>query len=145
MTEKGTAGLTWERRLTLWLPRPLVFGVFLIVAFLTVAYLIFQWVFDLSFEYKTILLTLFIAFVLMSLRWELLADTLDRQRYGLAELTSERHEAELQALRLPHHKIRRSRLQGVVGILTMASVVEIINIASSQDLMASWTGGPCHI
>ena len=73
MTEEGNTGLTWERRLALWLPRPLLFGAFLIAACLSVAYLIFQWYFALPFDYKAILLTLYIAFVLMSVRWELLA------------------------------------------------------------------------
>ncbi len=139
-TEEGNTGLTWERRLALWLPRPLLFGAFLIATCLSVAYLIFQWYFALAFDYKAILLTLFIAFVLMSVRWDLLAEALERQRYGLAELISDRHEAEIQALHLPHDKIRRSRLQGAVGVLMIAGVVEVSHITywPGNDLMDLW-------
>ena len=140
MTEEENTGLTWERRLALWLPRPLLFGACLIATCLSGAYLIFQWYFALPFDYKAILLTLYIAFVLMSVRWELLAEALDRQRYGLAELIPDRHEVESQALHLPHDKIRRSRRQGAVGVLMIAGVVEGIAITSwpGVDLMDPW-------
>ena len=45
LTEQGNSALTWERRLALWLPRPIFFAAFLIAAALTAAYLSFQWFF----------------------------------------------------------------------------------------------------
>jgi hypothetical protein len=139
-TEEGNMGLIWERRLALWLPRPLFFGAFLVATCLSVAYLIFQWYFALPFDYGAILLTLYIAFVLMSVRWELLAESLDRQRCGLEEMISDRHEAEIRALHLTHDEIRRSRFQGAMGVLMIAGVVEVIYITSSpgSDLMGPW-------
>ena len=83
MTEEGNTGLTWERRLALWLPRPILFGGFLIAACLSAAYLSFQWFFDLRVDRIAILFTLMIAFILMVARYTALGSALDRQRYGL--------------------------------------------------------------
>ena len=84
VTEEENTGLTWERRLVLWLPRPLLFGALLLAACLSVVYLIFQWYFEFPVDHMAILLTRYIAFMLMSVRWGTLAEALGRQRYGLA-------------------------------------------------------------
>jgi len=42
VTEEGNKGLTWEHRLALWLPRPILLGAFLIAVCLGTAYLSFQ-------------------------------------------------------------------------------------------------------
>ncbi len=140
MREAGNTELTWERRLALWLPRPLLFGAFLIAVCLSVAYLIFQWYFELPVDYYAFLLTLYVAFLLMSVRWSVLAEARERQRYGLANPVSDNHEAEIQALHLPLGKIRRSRLTGAVGVLVMVGIVEVAHITSLSgiDPMAPW-------
>ena len=105
VTEEVNTRLIWERRLALWLPRPLLFGAFLIAACLSVTYLSFQWYFELPADFFAIPLTLYVAFLLMSVRWKALADARERQRYGLADPTSDDREAEIQALHLPQDKI----------------------------------------
>ncbi len=96
MTEEGNTGLTWERRLALWLPRPILFGAFLIAAGLSTAYLIFQWFFDLRVERNAILLAILIAFLLMMRRYTAPADVLERQRFGLEVPLSDRPVTEVR-------------------------------------------------
>ena len=138
MTEEGNTGLTWERRLALWLPRPILFGAFLIAACLSAAYLIFQWFFDLRVERNAILMTMLIAFLLMMRRYTAPADVLERQRFGLELPLSDGPETEVRALHLPRDKIRRSRLTGVAGALALAGVVEVIVVADGSDLVTPW-------
>ena len=140
MTEEENTGLTWERRLALWLPRPLLFGAFLLAACLSVVYLIFQWYFEFPVDHIAILLTLYTAFMLMSVRWGTLAESLGRQRYGLAVPISDPLEVEIRALHLSHDKILRSRRYGALGVLISAGVVEVIHISSgpSVDPTAPW-------
>ena len=138
MTEEGNTGLTWERRLALWLPRPLLFGAFLIVVCLNAAYLSFQWVFDLRFDRIAILLTLLIAFILMVVRYTALGNSLDRQRYGLEAPLSDRHETEVRALHLPRDKIRRSRLGGAAGVLAFVGLTEVIIFINGDPLVVPW-------
>jgi hypothetical protein len=60
MTEEGNTGLTWEHRLALWLPRPLLLGAFLVAMCISAAYQSFQWFLDLRVEqYWTTALTIF--------------------------------------------------------------------------------------
>ena len=138
MTEEGSTGLTWERRLALWLPRPILFGAFLIAACLIAAYLIFQWVFDLRVDRLAILMMLMIAFILMVVRYTALNNALDRQQYGLEEPLLDRHETEIRALHLPRDKIRGSRLAGAAGVLAFAGLVEVILFVNGEQLVVPW-------
>ncbi len=138
VTEVGSTGLTWERRLALWLPRPLLFGAFLIVACLNAAYLSFQWFFDLRVDRITILLTLMIAFVLMVVRYTALGNALDQQRYGLEVPLPDRHETELRALLLPLDKIRYSRLGGAAGVLAFVGMLEVSFVLNGDPLVVPW-------
>ena len=61
MTEEGNTGLIWEHRLALWLPRPLLFGAFLIAVCLGTAYVSFQWFFGLRVEQGVFGIGLFLA------------------------------------------------------------------------------------
>ncbi len=131
-------GLTWERRLALWLPRPLFFGAFLIVAFLNAAYLSFQWFFDLRVDRIAILFTLMIAFVLIVVRYTALGSALDRQRFGLEKPHSDHHETELRALLLPLDRIRRSRLGGAAGVLAFVGMLEVIFLVNGDPLVVPW-------
>ena len=139
MIEECNTGLIWERRLVLRLPRPLLFGAFLIAACLSAVYLSFQWFFDFRIDRNTILLMLMIAFILMACRYVLVGDALDRQQYGLEEPLSDRHETEVRALHIPRDKIRRSRLAGAAGVLTFVGVMEVILIVNGDPLVTSWT------
>ncbi len=138
VTEEGNTGLTWERRLALWLPRPLLFGAFLIVVSLNTAYLSFQWFFDFGVERMTILFPLMIAFILMVTRYTALGNALDRQQYGLEAPLSDRHETEVRALLLPLDKIRRSRLGGAAGVLAFIGMLEVIFVAKGDPLVDPW-------
>ena len=69
VTEEDNTGLIWEIQLALWLPRPLLFGAFLIAACFGAAYLSFQWLFDLHVEGIPIGFGLMIACILMAPRY----------------------------------------------------------------------------
>ncbi len=79
VTEEDDAGLTWEHRLALWLPRPLFFGAFIIVSSLSAAYLSFQWFFDLRVDRAAFGLVLFITWTLIVPAYFL--SPFDRQQY----------------------------------------------------------------
>ena len=66
MTEDNNSGLTWEHRLALWLPRPLLFGAFLIAACLSAAYLGFQLFFGFRAEGPAFGSVLFLVMLLMA-------------------------------------------------------------------------------
>ena len=136
VTEGGKKGLTWENRLALWLPRPLLFGAFLIAVCLSAAYLSFQWFFDLRVEDSPFAHVLFIASLLMTPRYFLAA--VDQQQNGLEVSRSGRHEQEVQALQLPLDPIRRSRFAGAAGVLVMVGIVEVLMVAQGRDLLGPW-------
>ncbi len=136
VTEEGNTGLLWEHRLALWLPRPLLFGAFLIAVCFSAAYLSFQWFFDLGVERITFGLVLFIASVLIAPRY-LLAPP-DRRQNGLEVPLPDRHESEVRALQLPLDKIRRSRVAGGAGVLAYAGVMEVILAVNGYPLVMSW-------
>ncbi len=137
-TEERNTGLVWERRLSLWLPRPVLFGAFLIAACLSAAYLSFQWFFDLRVDRITILLILMIAFILMGCRYMLVGAALDRQQYGLEVPLSDLHETEVRALDVPRDKIRRSRLAGTAGVLAFVGVMEVNLLVNGDPLVMPW-------
>ncbi len=136
MTEEGNTGLTWENRLALWLPRPLLFGAFLIAVCLSAAYLSFQWFFDLRVERAAFGVGLFITWALMAPRY--LLAPLDRRQNGLEVALSDRHETEVRALYLPRDKIRRSRLVGAASVLAYVGLVEVILVVNGDPLVGSW-------
>ncbi len=136
MTEEGNTGLTWERRLALWFPRPLFLGAFLIAVCLSTAYLSFQWFFDLRIEDSPFAQVLFITCVLMAPRY--LLASFDRQQNGLEVSRSDRHEQEIQALQLPLDAIRNSRYAGVVGVLIMVGMWELLMVSLGRDLLTPW-------
>ncbi len=129
-------GLTWEHRLALWLPRPLVFGAFLIAVCFSVVYLGFQWFFDFHVDRATFGIVLFIAWVLIAPRYVLAP--LDRQQNGLEVPLSDRHEREVRALHVPRDKIPRSRFAGSAGILAYAGLWELLMVAQGSDPVTHW-------
>ncbi len=137
MTEEGNTGLTWEYRLGLWLPRPLLFGAFLFAAFLIGAYLSFQWFFDLHVERIAIGMMLLISFVLTVPRY-FFRSALDGQKNGLEVPLSTRHVTEVRALHLSRDKIRRSRFAGAAGVLAYVGVVEATLVVNGAPLAGSW-------
>lgn len=136
VTAEGNTGLTWEHRLALWLPRPLIFGAFLIAVCFSVAYLSFQWFFDLRVDRATFGIVLFITWVLIAPRY-LLAPH-DRQQDGLEVPLSERDETEVREHQLPLDKIRRSRFAGAVGVLAYIGLWELLMVAQGSDPVTHW-------
>ncbi len=136
VTDEGNTGLTWEHRLALWLPRPLLFGAFLIAVCFSAAYLSFQWFFDLRVDRAAFGVWLFITWVLMLPRY--LLAPLDRQQNGREAALSQRHETEVRALHLPRDTIRRSRLAGAAGVLVYVGLVEAILVVNGDPLVGSW-------
>ena len=136
VTEEGNTRLTWENRLALWLPRPVLFGAFLIAVCLGVAYVSFQWFFDFHVDRATFGIVLFIASALMAPRY--LLAPLDRQQNGLEVPLSDRHETEVRALHVPRDKIPRSRFAGAAGILAYAGLWELLMVALGSDPVTHW-------
>ena len=127
VTEEGNTGLTWENRLALWLPRPLLFGALLMAVCFSSAYLSFQWFFDLRVDRSAFGIVLFITWVLVV------------PRYMLAPLVSDRHETEVRALQLPRATISVSRFTGAVGVLAFVGLWELLMVLQGRVLFMSWS------
>ncbi|MDP7360886.1 MAG: hypothetical protein QGI68_08455 [Pseudomonadales bacterium] len=123
----GRWGLTWEHRLALWLPRPLLFGGSLVAACLIAAYLSFQWFFDFGIERAPFGTILIVTCVLMFPRY--FVASFDRRQYGL-KLS--------RPANLPRDAIRRSRYAGVAGVLMIIVVWELLMASLGQDLATPW-------
>ncbi len=136
VTAESNTGLTWENRLVLRLPRPLLLGAFLIAVCFSVAYLSFQWFFDLRIYRATFGIVLFITWALIAPRY-LLAPH-DRQQDGLDVPLSERDETEVREHQLPLDKIHRSRFAGAVGVLAYIGLWELLMVAQGSDPVTHW-------
>ncbi|MCZ6503474.1 MAG: hypothetical protein O6945_13280 [Gammaproteobacteria bacterium] len=136
MTKEGDTGLTWEHRLALWLPGPLLFGAFLVAVCLSAAYLSFQWFFDLHVERSAFGIVLFITWGLIAPRY--LIAPLDRQQNGLEVPLSERHKTEIRDLQLPRDAIRVSRFTGAAGVLAFFGIIELLLVLQGFDLITPW-------
>ncbi len=134
--QEGNTGLTWERQLALWLPGPLLLGAFLIAVCLSIAYLSFQWFFDLPIEDSPFANVLFITCFLMAPRY--LLASVNPQQNGLEVPRSDRHEREVQALQLPLDVIRKSRYSGVLFVLGLLGIWELLMVEYDRDLFEPW-------
>jgi len=126
VTEESNTGLTWEHRLALWLPRPLLFGAFLIAVFLAVVYLSFQWFFELRVERGAFGIGSFLVIVLITPAY--FFGPFDRQNY----------EAEVQTFCIPRNDIRISRFAGVAGVLTFVGLWELLLISQGHTAVSPW-------
>ncbi len=126
MTEEGNTGLTWEHRLALWLPRPLLFGAFLIAVCLSAAYLSFQWFFDLHVERGAFGTGLFLVLVLIA------------PAYFFGPFDRQHHEREIRAFYIPRNLIRVSRFAGAAGILAFVGFWELIMVLQGHTLVSPW-------
>ncbi len=126
MTEKGNTGLTWEHRLALWLPRPLLFGAFLIAVCLGAAYLSFQGFFGFRVEPGAFGVGLFLVFILIV------------PAYFFGPFDREQYETEVRTFYIPRDTIRRSRFTGAAGVLAMAALWELVLVSQGRDLINSW-------
>ncbi len=123
MAEGTTTGLTWERRLALWLPGSPLFGAFLVAAILIISYFVFQSIFALATYRLAILLILFIAYVLMSPRYAALPLASDNRRVdGPGPSVSGRTDMEVSALQSPRTMIQQSRVAGAAGVLVFFTI-----------------------
>jgi hypothetical protein len=126
VTEEGNTGLTWENRLALSLPRPLLFGALLLAVCISAAYIGFQWFFDLRVEPGAFGIVLFIT-------WTLIAP-----RYLLAPL--DRHEMEVRALQIHRAAIHVSRFTGAAVVFAFVGLWELLMVLQGRDLFSSWFG-----
>ncbi len=127
VTDEGNTGLTWEHRLALWLPRPLLFGAFLIAACLGAAYLSFQWFFELRVERGAFGIGSFLVFVLITPAY--FFGPFDRQNY----------KTEVRAFYIPRTVIRRSRFAGAAGLLAFVGLWELLLVLQGHTLFSPWT------
>jgi hypothetical protein len=125
--EEGNRGLIWEHRLALWLPRPLLFGAFIIAVCLGTAYASFQWFFGLGIEDSAIGIGLFIVFALIVPAY--FFGPFDRQQY----------KTEIRTFYIPRNTIRISRFTGAAGVLVSVALWELILVAQGEDLLYAWT------
>jgi hypothetical protein len=126
VTEKSNTGLTWEHRLALWLPRPLLFGAFLIGLCLGAAYLSFQWFFELRVERGAFGIGSFLVIILITPAY--FFGPFDRQNY----------EAEVQNFYIPRSVIRVSRSAGVAGVVAFVGLWELLLISQGHTLVSPW-------
>ncbi len=126
VTEKGNTGLAWEHRLALWLPRPLLFGAFLIAVSFSAAYLSFQWFFDLRVERAAFGIVLFITWALMVPAY--FFGPFDRQQY----------ETEVRTFYISRNNIRVSRFAGAAGVLMFIGLWELLMVFQGRDFVTSW-------
>ncbi len=126
MREEDNAGLTWEHRLALWLPRPLLFGAFLIALGLGAAYLSFQWFFDLRVERSAFGIGLFLVLFLIVPAY--FFGPFDRQQY----------ETEVRTFYIPCNVIRVSRFAGAAGVLAFVGVWELLLVLQGHTLVSPW-------
>ncbi len=136
VTEESNTALAWENRLALWLPRPPLFGAFLIAICLSAAYLSFQWFFDLRVDRGTFGVVLLITFLLMAPRYFL--DRVDRQKNGMEVSLSDRHQVEVQGLHMPRDAIRVSRFAGAVGVIAFVGLWQLLQVFQGQDFVTPW-------
>ena len=127
MTEEGNTGLSWEHRMALWLPRPLLFGAFLIAVCLGAAYLSFQWwFFDLRVDRGAFGIGLFLVFFLIGPAY--FFGPFDRQHY----------ETEVRTFYVRRNVIRVSRFAGAAGVLAFAGLWELLMVFQGRDLVTLW-------
>lgn len=126
MTEEDITGLPWEHRLALRLPRPLLFGAFLIAVCLGAAYLSFQWFFGLRVERGAFGIGLFLVLVLITPAY--FFGPFDRQHY----------ERETRTFYIPRNLIRVSRFAGVAGVLAFVGLWEFILVLNDAPLVSPW-------
>ena len=126
MTEEGITGLPWEHRLALRLPRPLLFGAFLIAVCLGAAYLSFQWLFEFHVERGAFGIGLFLVLVLITPAY--FFGPFDRQHY----------ERETRAFYIPRNLIRVSRFAGAAGVLAFVGLWEFILVLDGHTLVSPW-------
>ena len=126
VTEEGNTGLAWEHRLALWLPRPLLFGAFLIAVCLGAAYLSFQWFFELRVEQAAFGIVLFIAWGLIMPAY--FVGPFDRQQY----------KTEVRTFYIPRNVIRVSRFAGAAGILAFIGLWELMLVLQGHSLVSPW-------
>ncbi len=126
MTEAGNTGLIWEHRLALWLPRPLLFGAFLLAVCLGTAYVSFQWFFGVRVESGAFGIGLFLVFGLMVPAY--FFGPFDRQQY----------KTEVRRFYIPRNIIRISRFTGAAGVLVSVGLWELILVSQGQDLLDEW-------
>ena len=133
MAEEGKTGLTWEHRLGLWLPRPLLLGAFLAATCISATYLSFQWLLDLRVHPSAFGIVWFIALSLTGTRYFLAPSA-----SFAAVPPSESHETEVQALHVSIAKIRHSRFAGAAGVLMFAGFWELTLVVAGSDRVGSW-------
>ncbi len=126
VTEEGNTGLTWEHRLALRLPRPLLFGAFLIAVCFSAAYLSFQWFFDLGVDRGAFGIGLFLVFALMLPAY--FFGPFDRQQY----------KTEVRTFYVSRNIIRVSRFAGAAGVLAFVGLWELLMVFQGRDLVTSW-------
>jgi len=126
VTEEGNTGLPWEHRLALWLPRPLLFGAFLIAVCFSAAYLSFQWFFDLRVERVAFGIGLFFVIALIA------------PAYFFGPFDRQHHEREIRAFYIPSNIIRVSRFAGAAGVLAFVVLWELILVLLGHTLVSPW-------
>ena len=126
MTEEGITGLPWEHRLALWLPRPLLFGAFLIAVCLGAAYLSFQWFFELHVDRGAFGIGLILVLVLIT------------PAYFFGPFDRQHHEREIRAFYIPRNLIRVSRFAGAAGVLVFVGLWELILVLDGHTFVSPW-------
>ncbi len=126
MTNQENMGLAWEHRLALRLPRPLLFGAFLIAVCLSAAYLSFQWFFGFRVDPSAFGLEVFLVAVLMA------------PAYFFGPYDHQQYETEVRTFYIPHKLILTSRFAGIAGVLAFIGLWELFLVSQGQDLINPW-------
>jgi hypothetical protein len=118
-------GQTWEHRLALQLPRPLILGALLIAVFLSATYLCFQWFFGFGIESSAFGMGVFLVAVLI-------APVIFFGPYNHLD------ETEFQKFYLTRNVIRTSRFAGAAGVLVFIGLWELIQVSQGRDFLSIW-------
>lgn len=127
MSKEANMGQTWEHRLALRLPRPLLFGALLIAVCLSAAYVSFQWFFGFRVESSAFGMEVFLVTALIA------------PAYFFGPYDRLQVETEVRTFYVARDVIRTSRFAGAAGVLAFVGLWGLIQVSQGRDFLSLWS------